>query len=152
MRRTVPPAIVWPLYSSPAHTYKPSNPLTMSHLIDVRTPEEYATGFLGNAINIPYQDIASLVARPDTKKSDDITLYCRSGRRSGIALGVLKELGFVNVRDIGGLEEAREVLRMEAEAKQIEEREKGGREKRADREGMREASRRLMEGLRDLGE
>jgi rhodanese-related sulfurtransferase len=80
-------------------------------LVDVRTPEEYATGFLGSAINIEYQDIAQLADR--ASKTDQVTLYCRSGRRSGIALETLKSLGFAHVRDIGGLEEAREALRRE---------------------------------------
>ncbi|KAF2018156.1 hypothetical protein BU24DRAFT_166029 [Aaosphaeria arxii CBS 175.79] len=91
-------------------------------LIDVRTPAEFSTGALSNisseAINIEYQLIDTLpevLAQRgiDIQKSDDITLYCRSGRRSNIALQVLKELGYQNVRDIGGLEEARAVLKRE---------------------------------------
>ncbi|KAF2805654.1 phage shock protein, partial [Mytilinidion resinicola] len=80
-------------------------------LVDVRMPGEYVTGFLGSAINIEYQDISQLAQR--ASKTDEITLYCRSGRRSGIARETLKSLGFENVRDIGGLEEARETLRKE---------------------------------------
>ena len=47
------------------------------------------------------------------QKNDKITLYCRSGRRSNIALQTLRELGYSDVRDIGGLEEARAVLKRE---------------------------------------
>lgn len=91
-------------------------------LVDVRTPTEFATGALANdlyaAVNIEYQNIDQL---PDwyrglgfhVSKDDDITLYCRSGRRSNIALQILRALGYTKVRDIGGFEEARAVLKKE---------------------------------------
>lgn len=52
-------------------------------MIDVRTPEEFAEGHLTGAINIPLDqfDPASL---PDADGAERV-LYCRSGRRSGIA-------------------------------------------------------------------
>ncbi|OJD30251.1 sulfurtransferase [Diplodia corticola] len=86
-----------------------------SLLVDVRTPAEFATGFLDGAINIEYQDIDQLLHRPGVSKQDDITLYCRSGRRSAIALDALKSLGFEKVRDIGSLESAEDTLRREKE-------------------------------------
>ena len=98
-------------------------------LVDVRTPAEYSTGFLSanlaDAINIEYQLIDQLPQilseqGIDSEKTDDITLYCRSGRRSNIALQTLKELGYSNVRDIGGLEEARAVLKREEALRGLE--------------------------------
>jgi rhodanese-related sulfurtransferase len=92
------------------------------HLIDVRTPSEYSTGYLSlgpsTAVNIEYQLIDQLpqvylAHGISVDKTDKITLYCRSGRRSNIALQMLRELGYSNVRDIGGLEEARAVLMRE---------------------------------------
>jgi rhodanese-related sulfurtransferase len=87
------------------------------HLIDVRTPSEYSTGFLSlssnPALNIEYQLISELPTVLSVQKNDKITLYCRSGRRSNIALQTLRELGYSDVRDIGGLEEARAVLKRE---------------------------------------
>ncbi|KAI0609878.1 PspE Rhodanese-related sulfurtransferase [Pyrenophora tritici-repentis] len=98
-------------------------------LIDVRTPAEYATGHLTSdlspTLNIPYQDISTLVDVYATThnitvdKNDRITLYCRSGRRSDIACRELKQLGYANVRDIGGLEEARRVLDWEVVERQL---------------------------------
>jgi len=80
-------------------------------LLDVRSPSEFAAGGLPGAINVPYESVAQYVeGNNDISKDTDITLYCRSGRRSAIALNALKELGFRHVRDIGGLEEARTVL------------------------------------------
>ncbi|KAF2117779.1 Rhodanese-like domain-containing protein [Lophiotrema nucula] len=88
------------------------------YLVDVRTPAEFSTGPLPDAINIEYQHISQLPELlasegQDLQKNDAITLYCRSGRRSGIALQTLKSLGYDNVRDIGGLEEASAVLKRE---------------------------------------
>jgi rhodanese-related sulfurtransferase len=100
-----------------------------SHLVDVRAPAEFATGPLTSdiapTINIEYTTIASLPsiyeARGiDVHKDDDITLYCRSGRRSNIALQTLRDMGYSNVRDIGGFEEARRVLDREQVGRQLD--------------------------------
>lgn len=91
-------------------------------LIDVRTPAEFSTGFLStnntDAINIEYERIEELPTvlsklGIELFKSDPVTLYCRSGRRSNIALQTLKGLGYQNVRDIGGYEDARAILQWE---------------------------------------
>jgi len=124
-----------PLQHLTLHNHLPSkhtHTLTMppqQHLIDVRSPAEFSTGPLKSdiapTINIEYQRIsqlASIYAALGTTvhKDDHITLYCRSGRRSGIALQTLREMGFGHVRDIGGLEEARRVLDREMVERQIE--------------------------------
>ncbi|KAJ4365167.1 hypothetical protein N0V83_008785 [Neocucurbitaria cava] len=99
-------------------------------LIDVRSPAEFATGALASdiapTVNIEYQIIDQLpsiyAARGiDVSKDDRITLYCRSGRRSNIALQTLRNMGFGRVRDIGGLEEARRVLDKEQVERQLAE-------------------------------
>lgn len=99
------------------------------HLIDVRSPAEFSSGSLKSdiapTINIEYQRISSLPSiyaalGITVHKDDHITLYCRSGRRSNIALQTLREEGYGNVRDIGGLEEARRVLDREQVERQIE--------------------------------
>jgi rhodanese-related sulfurtransferase len=98
-------------------------------LVDVRSPAEFATGPLTSdiapTINIEYQIIDQL---PDiyatrginVSKDDHITLYCRSGRRSDIALHTLKNMGYLNVRDIGGFEAARVVLDKEQIQRQLD--------------------------------
>ena len=82
-----------------------------SFIIDVRTSEEYATDHIKGAINIPYEEVSRLpILFPDLSKEDTITLYCRSGHRSLIALDTLRSIGFANARDIGGLETAKRIL------------------------------------------
>ena len=58
-------------------------------LIDVRTPEEFAEGYLAGAINIPV-DQFDPSALSDADGAERI-LYCRSDRRSGIAAERLSE-------------------------------------------------------------
>ena len=65
-------------------------------IIDVRTHEEFIEGHLPSAINIPFDEIELLTTfAPD--KSQSIFIYCRSGRRSGIAEATLYKLGYANI-------------------------------------------------------
>ncbi len=79
-------------------------------VIDVRTPSEYAEKHIPGAINIDHSLIATEIQKLKIAKEDKIILYCRSGRRSGIALEALKKLGFQNLENYGGLEEAQNRL------------------------------------------
>lgn len=71
-------------------------------IIDIRTPEEYASGHIDEAINIDFyaNDFKDQLEKLD--KSDAYSIYCRSGSRSGKALGIMKDLGFTNVADLQG--------------------------------------------------
>lgn len=67
-------------------------------VVDVRTPEEFAAGHVPGAINIPYDELprrAAEIGPPSTT----VVLYCRSGRRSGIAVEALKKAGFKDLYD-----------------------------------------------------
>lgn len=75
-------------------------------LIDVRDVEEFAAGHLPNATNIPLND-GTLAAQIPTLDPDvAYGVYCRSGNRSGQAVALMKDAGFTNVVDLGGLEAA----------------------------------------------
>jgi rhodanese-related sulfurtransferase len=70
-------------------------------LVDVRTPEEYADGYIPTAVNIPLSEIGD---NPPTDERDAlIVLYCRSGNRSGQAEKILEGLGYTNVHNFGGI-------------------------------------------------
>lgn len=73
-------------------------------LVDVRTPEEFASGHLENAINIPHTETVARLSEYGGDKTKSIVVYCRSGNRSGIAQGLLVEHGFTNVHNAGGYE------------------------------------------------
>jgi phage shock protein E len=73
--------------------------------IDVRTAEEYQSGHIEESRNIPYDEIAERIFEATIDQDADIRVYCRSGRRSGIAKDVLESMGFTAVKNEGGFEE-----------------------------------------------
>jgi len=78
-------------------------------IIDVRTAEEYNSGHLAGAINIPHDQIGEKIAKVTTNKSDPLLIHCRSGKRSAVATATLEAQGFSNVIDLGSLDNARQV-------------------------------------------
>ncbi len=80
-------------------------------IVDVRTVEEFKAKSLTNVINIPLDEVKTKFPTMVTNKSDVVLLHCRSGRRSGIAVGQLRTLGYTNVFNIGSFEQAEKILR-----------------------------------------
>ena len=81
-------------------------------LIDVRTEAEWQEGHLEGAIRIPYEKIGEEIVKAAPDKKTKINLYCRTGRRSGIALDTLKKLGYEDVTNDGGVKDASEKLKI----------------------------------------
>lgn len=73
-------------------------------VVDVRTDAEFRQGHLPEAIHIPYDEIVARRAELPADQNRPIVLYCRSGRRSGIARQSLEQLGFTNAINAGGYE------------------------------------------------
>lgn len=97
-------------YASNSTAQAPSDAVGKPVWIDVRTAEEYQAGHVDGAINIPYEEIGDRITALQLAPDQPIFLYCRSGRRSGIALETLSGLGYIRLTNIGGLEEARELF------------------------------------------
>ena len=72
-------------------------------IIDVRTIEEFNTGHIPNAINIPNEVISEQAESILLNKEQVILVYCRSGRRSKEAANKLVELGYSNILEFGGI-------------------------------------------------
>ena len=70
-------------------------------LVDVRTPEEYRSGHIPTAVNIPVDVIGS--RPPAVDKASLVVVYCRSGNRSATARKILMDLGYTNVIDFGAV-------------------------------------------------
>ena len=81
-----------------------------TYVIDARTDAEWKAGHIENAILIPYDQINARIVEVTTNKSASIALNCRSGRRSGIAIKSLQELGYLNVENLGSFDDARKNL------------------------------------------
>lgn len=79
-------------------------------IIDVRSAEEYNSGHLQGAINIPHNEITGKISSFVPEKSTNIKLYCRSGRRVKIAMEALQKQGYKNLENFGGIDEAKTQL------------------------------------------
>lgn len=79
-----------------------------AYVLDVRTPEEYASGHATIAQNLPLQSLEAGTL-PPVNKGQKIYVYCRSGNRSAQATALLREVGYTNLEDLGGVEDARAV-------------------------------------------
>ncbi|MCA0336672.1 MAG: rhodanese-like domain-containing protein [Actinobacteria bacterium] len=71
-------------------------------ILDVRTPEEFAAGYIPGAINVDLNgpDFKGEVGK--LPKDGEYAVYCRSGNRSATALAQMKELGFTNAYHLAG--------------------------------------------------
>ena len=72
-------------------------------IVDVRRADEFATGHIPGAINIPNESIDK--AQPAELPNLDqlIMVYCRSGRRSKQAAQKLADMGYTNIVEFGGI-------------------------------------------------
>ena len=69
-----------------------------ARVVDVRTPQEFASGHVPGAINIPYEEIGKRAAEIGPP-STPVVLYCRTGRRSGVAAEALQKAGYGRLYD-----------------------------------------------------
>jgi len=71
-------------------------------ILDVRTPGEFAGGFIANAVNIDYNgaDFNGEVSKLDKNKT--YLVYCLSGKRSASAAAYMRSNGFKNVINLEG--------------------------------------------------
>ncbi len=71
-------------------------------ILDVRTPEEYATGHIDGALNIDWNagNFEKSVSEMDKQKP--VLVYCKGGGRSSEAVAALRKAGFTNVYELKG--------------------------------------------------
>lgn len=69
-------------------------------LIDVRSEIEYKNFHIKGAISIPLDEIENI----NYAKNINLIVYCRSGSRSKTAALKLLDLGYVNVYDLGSMD------------------------------------------------
>ena len=80
-------------------------------LLDVRRADEFNAGHIDGAVLVPHDTIAEMVGAVVPDKNTPVYVYCRSGRRSAIAVEVMRKLGYTNLTDLGGMDEAKKRLR-----------------------------------------
>ncbi len=71
-------------------------------ILDVRTPEEFASGHIEGALNIDFNsgNFANEITR--LNPSETYAVYCRSGSRSGQAASIMHKAGFHDVSNLNG--------------------------------------------------
>lgn len=71
-------------------------------LLDVRTPEEYNSGHIDNAVNVNWNGDNFVAEASKYDKSKPIFVYCKVGGRSAKAADKLAELGFKEIYNLDG--------------------------------------------------
>ena len=74
-----------------------------SVIIDVRTDDEFSTGYISGAVNIDFymgNEFISKIEKLDKSKS--YFIYCKSGARSGQTCELMKQKGFKKVYNLEG--------------------------------------------------
>ncbi len=80
-------------------------------VVDVRNPDEFSSGHVPRAMNVPLGNLSNEAPRHFRDKNQVLLLHCLSGTRSGIAKGQLKRLGYNNVFNLGSYRRAEQILR-----------------------------------------
>ena len=69
-------------------------------VIDVRTPEEFATGHIPGAVNIPWDQVAARIG--EVEAPHGVALYCMVGPRARKGEAALLETGVASVFHVEG--------------------------------------------------
>jgi rhodanese-related sulfurtransferase len=73
-------------------------------ILDIRTQEEYESGHIQNSIMIDYYSDIFKNELDKLDKNKTYLIYCRTGRRTGLTLDIMEELGFIEVYNmLGGI-------------------------------------------------
>lgn len=71
-------------------------------LLDVRTVEETANGYIEGALLIPFKDFAANLAQLPADRATPIVVLCQSGHRGAIVTMYLRMTGYTNIRNLAG--------------------------------------------------
>jgi len=79
-------------------------------LIDVRSVNEFDSGHILQAYNMPLDRVDVLVPSAVKDKNKVLLLHCSTGVRSGLAKKKLEEMGYKNVFNLGSYERAGKIV------------------------------------------
>jgi phage shock protein E len=72
-------------------------------IIDVRSRAEHEERRIAGSVNVPLDQLKSNINQFAPDKSVPVAVYCLSGGRAGSAVGILKNLGYKTVVNLGGI-------------------------------------------------
>jgi len=79
-------------------------------VIDVRSPGEFSSGHLPGAINLPLDEIETILPRCIKDRGQVLLLHCHSGMRSGMAKKKLRILGYAHAFNLGSYSRAAKIV------------------------------------------
>lgn len=88
--------------SVPPADFAAATKLPDTVILDVRTPQEFASGHLANAVNIDVEDAGFMSNLSALDQSKTYAVYCRSGNRSKVAMSGMAQAGFTQFFDLDG--------------------------------------------------
>lgn len=71
-------------------------------VLDVRSPDEFASGHIPGAVNVPLNELSERLAALELAPTDEIVVHCEHGGRAKAAASMLRESGYTGVRDLSG--------------------------------------------------
>lgn len=84
----------------------------MTTIVDVRTTNEFNSGHVEVALNVPLDQLAQRLSHEHCQlnRQDRIVLYCASGARANVAKHLLERAGFKDVINAGGYQQIKRQL------------------------------------------
>lgn len=71
-------------------------------VLDVRTSNEFASGHVPGAVNVPHTELSSRLAELGDARDREVVVYCERGGRAALAEQLLREAGFRSVLHLEG--------------------------------------------------
>ncbi|MDD4923579.1 MAG: rhodanese-like domain-containing protein [Dehalococcoidales bacterium] len=71
-------------------------------ILDVRTPAEYASGYIENAVNIDYYEDDFEETLDTYDKNKTYLIYCRTANRTASVMTIMQRLEFTEVYNMQG--------------------------------------------------
>ncbi|MFZ4582527.1 MAG: FAD-dependent oxidoreductase [Paludibacter sp.] len=87
-------------------------------IVDVRTPQEFRSGAVPNAVNIPLDELMQRYEELGNNIEREIIVYCASGARSAYAQRMLAQIGYTSVTNGGGIAQMMAQVRSTNQPKQ----------------------------------
>lgn len=71
-------------------------------ILDVRTPSEYASGYIENAVNLDYYEDDFEITLDTYDKNKTYLIYCRTANRTASVMNIMQRLEFTEVYNMRG--------------------------------------------------
>ena len=69
-------------------------------VFELRTTDEFATGYIKTSVNIPVNEFMADLTKLPTDKAAPIITVCQSGHRGALAMMALRMMGYTNVNSL----------------------------------------------------